>query len=207
MKIKLDDIGKRFHREWIFKNLTFLFETNSRTGVVGPNGSGKSTLLQLLAAAEQTSKGQILYCDNIGNTIAKEQVYKELCFAAPYIDLPANLTTEELVIFHTKHKSLIKEQSVDDFLYFLNLHRAKGKLIKNFSSGMKQRLKLGLAIGSKSSILLLDEPCSNLDDEGIEIYHQLLDQFSSKRLVIIGSNENPKELYKVENTLSINHFK
>ena len=207
MKITLDDIGKRFHREWIFKNLSFLFETNNRTGIIGPNGSGKSTLIQILSAAEPASQGKVTYFDDQENILAAEVIYNNLSFAAPYIDLPSNLTAEELVNFYSKHKPLSDGLTSNDLLNSLNLSLAKHKRIKNFSSGMKQRLKLGLAITSKSPILLLDEPCSNLDNEGIEIYHLLMDQYALKRLVVIGSNENPQELYQVDTTLSIHHFK
>ena len=163
MKIELKNIGKRFHQEWIFRHISFDI-TSGVTAIVGPNGSGKSTLIQLLSAAESPTEGSLNYIDTNNTSLSKDKIYKEISYAAPYIDLPENLTANEILEFQKKFKPLIKKQSNAEFLKLIGLSQTTNKLIKHFSSGMKQRLKLGLTIGASSRILLLDEPCSNLDD-------------------------------------------
>lgn len=206
IQIDLHDLGKRYHREWIFKGISLSIQPNSSTGVIGSNGSGKSTLLKLISAAELPSKGSVSYfLEN--KQIEQEHLYTELTFTAPYIDLIEELSCKELIDFHLKFKPFQKNVSIDQFLDLVYLNESKDKFIQNFSSGMKQRLKLGLAICTQSSLLLLDEPCSNLDQMGIQTYHQLMDQFNKNRTTIIGSNEQKEELYNIENTIRISDYK
>ncbi|MBL4707536.1 MAG: ATP-binding cassette domain-containing protein [Flavobacteriales bacterium] len=204
--IDLHDLGKRYHKEWIFKGVSTSFQQNSSTGIIGSNGSGKSTLLKLISAAELCSKGSITYqLEN--KVLEQENLYLELSFAAPYIDLIEELSCQELIEFHLKFKSFQENVGVNQFLDLTYLNGSKDKLIRNFSSGMKQRLKLGLAICTQSSLLLLDEPCSNLDEKGVQTYHELMDNFNQNRTTIIGSNEQKDELYQIENTLRISDYK
>lgn len=207
MKIELSNIGKRFGREWIFKGLSYTLASSQRTGIIGANGSGKSTLLQLLTAAEAPTSGEIRFYSHSNKLIQPSELYQDLCFTAPYIDLPEDLTAIELIRFHQKFKSLSKPESIDQYLKKIALLDAGNKLIKHFSSGMKQRLKLGLAIGSEGNLLLLDEPCSHLDQLGVEVFHSLLDEYSENKLIVISSNEDKNELYKVDQKLSIDDYK
>jgi len=206
MNIELSDIGKRFQKDWIFKKLNYRFESHYRYAITGSNGSGKSTLIQILTAAEHPTVGKIEYFDTKGKRVQTEEVYKSLCFAAPYVDLPEELTAMEVVEFHSHFKNLGVDQCMG-LLEEVGLANAKDKFVKDFSSGMKQRLKLGLAICSEAPLLLLDEPCSNLDRAGIAIYHNLLDAYGKSKLIIIGSNANNDELYKVDKTLSVHRYK
>lgn len=204
--IDLNDLSKRYHKEWIFKGLSYSFQANSCTGIIGSNGSGKSTLLKLISAAELPTKGSILYQQQ-NASIDPAELYKKLSFTAPYVDLIETLSCQELVELHLKFKPFQKGLTADQFLNTVFLQEAKHKYIRNFSSGMKQRLKLGLAICSQSDLLLLDEPCSNLDTKGVQLYHQLMEQFNENRTVIIGSNEQEDELYQTENTVRISDYK
>lgn len=206
MKVQLKDIGKRFNKEWVFKHVDFDVEEGSQLGIIGSNGSGKSTLIKLISGAEIPTSGQIVYSIN-EKEIDAEELYKELNYAAPYIDLPEELTLNELVEFHSKFKSLNNNLSKSDFLNLIYLTEYTNKYVKNFSSGMKQRLKLGLALCFQANIILLDEPCSNLDKKGVELYHDLLENFGKKSTIIIGSNEQSDELYKVHRTVNVLDFK
>jgi|TARA_B110001469_G_C9629939_1_gene314995 ABC-type multidrug transport system ATPase subunit len=206
MEIQLQSLAKRFNKEWVFKEVSLTFNSGSRTGVVGSNGSGKSTLIRLISAAELPSKGEITY--KLNNTIIEqEDIYQSITYAAPYIDLVEEFTGKELVQFHLNFKPFQENLTAAQFLELIYLQDAGNKHIKNFSSGMKQRLKLGLAICSKSDLLLLDEPCSNLDAKGIKLYHTLLRQFNQNRTTIIGSNEQTDELYSTEKTIRISDYK
>ncbi len=188
MEIILNNIAKRYLYDWVFRSLNTCFKAPIHYAILGANGSGKSTLLKILSGHLSPSKGVIQY--KIGNReISREAIYQQVSFAAPYIDLVEEFTLLESIQFHQKFKPFFNNLSVNDFLELIQLPKAKNKELRFFSSGMKQRLKLGLAICSDTSMLLLDEPTSNLDEKSIEWYHTLLHQYLNNRLIIIASNE------------------
>lgn len=186
--ITLEDIGRRFNRDWIFKNISYTFTSSDSYAILGSNGSGKSTLLQILNGSLGPSKGKITYQLN-GKVIATEAVYEHLSLAAPYLELIEDFSLNEMIDFHFKFKPLLPGISKADVIELLNLNTSANKLIKYFSSGMKQRLKLALAFCSDTPILMLDEPTSNLDTQGIDWYRDLVQKFSVNRLTIVCSNQ------------------
>ena len=186
--IKLNNIGKRFRYEWIFKNITHSFESGKSYALLGPNGSGKSTLMKILSGHLTPSEGQITFLHN-GKKIDGDDVYQLISYSAPYIDVIEEMTLTEIIAFHSKFKPLRKALIINDLIRILNFKNAADKEIRFFSSGMKQRLKLALSICSDTPILLLDEPTTNLDAQGVAWYQDLMQQFSDKnRLVIVASN-------------------
>ena len=188
MEIILNNIAKRYLYDWIFRKVTFHFEASNRYAILGANGSGKSTFLKVLSGHLTPTKGTIEYKWN-NQLLDKDDVYKQLSFASPYIDLIEELTLTETIRFHQKFKPFYENLSLADFLALVQLTKAKDKEIRFFSSGMKQRLKLGLAICSKAELLLLDEPTATLDEKSIGWFNELLEQFAGNRLIIIASNE------------------
>jgi ABC-type multidrug transport system ATPase subunit len=188
MKINLSQAGKRFNREWIFRNLTYNFEQGRAYAITGPNGSGKSTLLQCIAGMMQPSEGNIEFAT--GNTqLANENVFQQISFCAPYLELIEEMTLIEFLNFHAGFKSSLSELDTKKIIERLELQKASHKQIRYYSSGMKQRVKLAQAIFSDTSVVLLDEPCSNLDIDGIKLYHSLIHDYCKERLVIVSSND------------------
>ncbi|MCD8742322.1 ABC transporter ATP-binding protein [Mucilaginibacter roseus] len=188
MNITLTDIGRRFNRDWIFKGVNYTFTTGGSYAVLGPNGSGKSTLLQVLNGSLSPSKGKISFSLD-GVDIEVEQVFKHLSLAAPYLELIEEFTLAEVIDFHFKFKSYKPGIDNRELITLLNMQSSKNKLVKYFSSGMKQRLKLALAFCSDTPILMLDEPTSNLDAQGVDWYLSLVERFAAGRLTIICSNQ------------------
>jgi ABC-2 type transport system ATP-binding protein len=186
LNISLQQLGKRFNLDWIFKGLNYNFIQGEQYALTGINGSGKSTLLQVIAGATLHSAGSIVYT-NGSNAIGAEAAYKNISIAAPYLDLIEEFTATELLTFHSQFKILTT--SIPNMLLAVGLQAAANKQIRLFSSGMKQRLKLAQAFFSDSSVLLLDEPTSNLDADGIAIYQHLIQTQISNRLVVIASND------------------
>ncbi len=186
-QISLIDAGKRFNKDWIFQSLNVEFEQGQHYALIGNNGSGKSTLLQILSGYTTLSKGTIEWKNADSQT-----AYDQISIAAPYLELVEELTTIEHFKFHATFKSLVDTLSIQEMIQLIGLENATHKQIRYFSSGMKQRLKLALAIFSTSPILLLDEPCSNLDKEGYALYKQLIQQYAMHKLIIVGSND-PEE--------------
>jgi ABC-type multidrug transport system ATPase subunit len=188
MKITLQNIGRRFNRDWIFRNIDYTFTSGETYAILGPNGSGKSTLLQVLNGSLSPSIGTISY--SLGdNTIEAEAVFKQLSLAAPYLELIEEFTLDEMTDFHFKFKKYGEGINKEEVIALLNLEGAKNKLIKYFSSGMKQRLKLALAFCSDTPLLMLDEPTSNLDSQGVDWYLNLVQKYALNRLTIICSNQ------------------
>ncbi|MDB5228601.1 MAG: transporter ATP-binding protein [Bacteroidota bacterium] len=188
MTIQLENISKRFGFEWIFKQVNFQFETGKKYAVTGANGSGKSTLLKIISGGLVPTSGKVNYSLLHKRTVEEEQVAKEISFAAPYISLIEDFSLEELYQFHSSFKKMLV-QSQDEFLSVSGLAAHRKKYIKNFSSGMKQRLKLSLSFLTDSQTLLLDEPTSNFDSKTIDWYFDLVQNYSAGRLLIIGSNQ------------------
>ncbi|ANE51141.1 ABC transporter ATP-binding protein [Flavisolibacter tropicus] len=205
MKIKLSNAGKRFNREWIFRKVNLEFSAPIAYAITGPNGSGKSTLLQSIGGMLQFSEGGIGYSNN-STTIASEQAFNSISFCAPYLDVVEEMTLVEFLHFHKAFKPLLNGLSVNDVIEAIHLQHAAHKQIRNYSSGMKQRVKLGQAIFSNTPIVLLDEPCSNLDIAGIELYHSLIERYCQERLVMVCSNDEVEYRFCQER-ISILDFK
>src|SRR5688572_29157080 len=186
MQIKLTGLGKRYNFEWIFRNLNYEFTAGNTYAILGHNGSGKSTLLNTISGFQLPSEGDLTFSLQ-NHTIPAEEIFRHISYAAPYLELVEEFTLEESIEFHTRFKPL-RNISASEFIDRLKLYKARHKYIKDFSSGMKQRLKLGLALYSDSSLLLLDEPTTNLDQEGIDWYREHLELNKQGRIVIIGSN-------------------
>lgn len=204
MEIHLDKVGRRFNKEWIFKNISYSFVAGQKYAVLGPNGSGKSTLLSLLLGNLSPSEGEINY--KKPEKVEVESIYQYLSFAAPYLDLVEEFTLKETISFHFKFKRYSEGLGPDTVLDLLGLSQSQDKALKHFSSGMKQRTKLALACCAKTPILILDEPCSNLDLQGIEWYHSLIERFAENKLIIVGSNQS-HEYDFCENHIQISDYK
>ena len=188
MTILLSNAGKRFNRDWIFRQLSYSFEEGQAYAIIGPNGSGKSTLLQTISGAMQLSEGTIQYNTPV-RQYSTDNIYQQVSICAPYLEVVEEMTLTEFLSFHQDFKPFLPGISIDKIISAVGLFQAAGKQIRNFSSGMKQRVKLAQCIFSDSMIVLLDEPCTNLDSNGIELYHRLIDEHCQNRLVIVSSND------------------
>ena len=187
MEVQLDAIGKRYGYEWIFQNLTYRFDASKRYALTGHNGSGKSTLLQILAGNFAPSKGTVQYTFQSQN-IDGDDLFKYVSLAAPYLELIEEFNLEEVLKFHFKFKKPIQAFTPKQIIEILDLKAAAKKNIYQYSSGMKQRVKLGLAILSDCPLVLLDEPATNLDTTGIQWYKDLIQTYHQNRLFITASN-------------------
>jgi ABC-type multidrug transport system ATPase subunit len=192
--VRLSNVGKRFNREWIFRHCSYTFTSGKNYAITGPNGSGKSTLLQVIAGATLHNEGTIEYHDGQRETNNEKQEtrnedhFKYISIAAPYLELIEEMTAKEMLDFHSKFKPLIQSLGIEDILKIVGLEKAVNKQLRYFSSGMKQRLKLAQAFFSNTPVLLLDEPTTNLDADGIALYQSLISHYTKDKLVIVSSN-------------------
>jgi ABC-type multidrug transport system ATPase subunit len=186
MTITTENLCKRFNREWIFRNFTYTFQPGVYA-VTGPNGSGKSTLLQVLWGQMPATSGVAFY-NHEASPIPVEDIYSHVTMAAPYVDLIEELTLEEIIHFHFSFKKALSGRKTEELMEMMELTHARGKQVAHFSSGMKQRLKLGLALFSDVAMMFLDEPTTNLDKAAVDWYWRNFAQIDKKTLVLIGSN-------------------
>jgi ABC-2 type transport system ATP-binding protein len=206
MTISLSDAGKRFNYDWIFRHVNYTFHAGVKYAIVGPNGSGKSTLLQSLAGYCWLSEGRLLATDPDGKLMADDKLFEHVALAAPYLEVVEEMNLMEFWKFQSTFYPLLSGFTPTSICDRLGLGSAKHKQIRYFSSGMKQRVKLGQALFSSKSILLLDEPCTNLDAAGIELYHGLIEELTASKLVVICSNDE-NEIRSCTTRLDIREFK
>ena len=206
MDLRLTDISKHFGREVVFRGVTRSLASGSRTAILGPNGSGKSTLLQVIGGALVPTEGTIEHRLH-GHTIPQEEVYRHVSIAAPYLGLYEDLSLRQAVEFHARVKPLRAGLKPADVARIAYLDQALEKPVLHFSSGMKQRLKLALAILSDTPLLLLDEPASNLDAEAIAWYRTLLQEHMSGRPLLVASNRQAAEHDLCADSVEISTFK
>lgn len=188
MQVTIQNLSKRYLYDWIIRDLSHTFAEGSISGVNGINGSGKSTFIKMLCGYLSPSEGKILYAAN-DKKIARSDVYQYITLAAPYTDIINEYDVEEMFAFHTKFKQLRLDIDTNQFLELVKLKGNRGKQIQFYSSGMKQRLQLALALITDSKLLLLDEPTSYLDDENKAWFYDLLAKHQDKRTIIIASND------------------
>jgi len=188
MTISLSDAGKRFNREWIFRHFNYQFTHGQSYAITGTNGSGKSTLLQVLSGSMHFNEGS---CDwKINNSLIEpEKVFRQVSICAPYLEVIEEMTVTEFLDFHQAFKSFLPGITTSRAIDMVGLTNAADKQIRYYSSGMKQRVKLAQCIFSDCPLILFDEPCTNLDLAGIDLYNSLIDTYCKERLVIVCSND------------------
>lgn len=206
MRINLEKISKKFNYEWIFREVNYTFESGNAYVILGANGSGKSTLMQIVAGNLLPTSGKINFTDG-ADEISQELLYRYVSISAPYLELIEEFTLAEILEFHRKFKPFRDKLNDSQIIEITGLSRVQNKPIRYFSSGMKQRVKLALAILSDTKIVLLDEPASNLDKQGVEWYQHLVGSNSSERVFIVCSNSQSHEYSFCKNEIQIGDYK
>lgn len=193
MEIILENLSRNFGPQVVIKNLNYSFLSGNTYAILGGNGSGKSTVLRLVYGALTPSEGNVTYKYQ-NEVLNKDKVPFEISLAGPYLELIEELTAKEFLSFYYKFRMPKEGFDPEKILEVCFLSDSQNKEIRNFSSGMKQRLRLGLAFLTQSKLVLLDEPTSNLDPQGIEWYRQLVTDHLNGRTLLIGSNHQEKEM-------------
>jgi ABC-type multidrug transport system ATPase subunit len=205
LEIHLSEVGKKYQMEWIFQKMSLKISGGSKWAIKGGNGSGKTTLLNCIAGKNPITSGQITYHWE-GKEILAENIFKHLVISAPYLELPEEFSLKEILHFHFQFKNPIQGLSEEDMVKTMYLESHVNKSVAQFSSGMKQRLKLGLCFFSDTPLLLLDEPTSNLDEKGVNWYQEMVKKYIQNRTVIISSNED-REYSFCDHIITMDDFK
>ncbi|MGZ3863395.1 MAG: ABC transporter ATP-binding protein [Bacteroidia bacterium] len=206
VSIRLNNISKKYINEWIFKNISLTIDPSQKMVVLGSNGSGKSTLLQTIASFLIPTKGELAW-NNGTERIEDDLIFKHLSMASPYMELIEDFTLQEMVEHQQIFKPFLNNLSSNDVISLMQLEHASAKHIKNYSSGMRQRVKLGLAILADCPVLLLDEPCTNLDARSIAWYQDLISRFAMQKTILVCSNTVKEEYSFCNSSIEIENYK
>jgi ABC-type multidrug transport system ATPase subunit len=188
-EIHINSLSKRYQFQWVIRNISYSFSESKMYGIGGRNGSGKSTLLQILSGYLSPSSGSVCYVvsnQNIGASL----VFKEVSLVGPYTDVINEFTLQEMFHFHFKFKQPFNGCTFQQFEEIIELQKQGNKQLNHFSSGMKQKIQLALALLSKTPFLLLDEPTSFLDSDAKKWFSEMLATYAQDRLTIISSNDS-----------------
>jgi len=187
--IQAIDLSKNFGRRLIFKNINFKIDCSGILGISGPNGSGKSTLVKIIAGISSPSSGSILHKAD-GKEIESENLHNYIGFVSPYLILYEEFTAWENLNYFAKIREVnFNNEKINYLLNQFLLIERKDDLVKTYSSGMKQRLKFIFALMHSPKLIILDEPTSNLDQEGKDSVYKIVKEESQAAIVIIASNE------------------
>ncbi|MCZ2476680.1 ATP-binding cassette domain-containing protein [Aquirufa antheringensis] len=200
MEILVQNLSKKFRQEFVIRQFNYTFQSRNSYAITGPNGSGKSTLLQLLAQFTLPNTGTVEM-----SGVDPDLVYSQITYAAPYVELIEEYTLVEHLEILSKNNYLPSSITLDTVEQFIDLQPGRYKLIKNYSSGMRQKIKLGFALLSERPVLLLDEPTTNFDEQAKNWFFERLEQQRNK-LIIIASNE-AREINFCQEKISIQEFK
>lgn len=189
MKLSVEKISKNFGRKKILRDISFELFSGKSAAVVGPNGSGKTTLLRVICGLIRPSQGEIRYIEN-NHPIPQKIFYKTMGLVGPYLELYEELTASENLLFFARMKRIQNAPAKISFLMDrLNLTGNEDEQVKNYSSGMRQRLKYVFALIGEPEILILDEPTSNLDKDGIDRVYDIMSEQKKTKILLLATNE------------------
>jgi len=204
--IQVTNAGKKFGREWIFRKVDLEIKPTEKVVILGLNGSGKSTLLQAITGYLTLNEGSVAYSNN-QQKIEDDQHYKLISLASPYLELVEDFTLQEQIEHVHIYKPFLNNLSIAQVVELSGLSAHKNKFIKLFSSGMRQRLKLTLAILADAPILFLDEPTTNLDATVIDWYKQMIATYAIHKTIVVCSNSIKEEYAFCERVITMEDFK
>ncbi|GAA5219737.1 ABC transporter ATP-binding protein [Membranihabitans marinus] len=205
MFIEIESLTKEYNYSTIFENISDTFSPNHRIAVLGENGSGKSTFLKVLCGMVDATQGKIRW-RNDDRTFQKHQWFQYFSFSSPQLFFGDQMTVEEVFHYFMRLKSFQKDIDPQKALDILSFEVHRDKPLKRLSSGMYQRIRLVLTICTDAPVLFLDEPCSNLDKKGVDLYHQLIDEYGQNRMIFVASNDE-REYDFCDRMLSITDYK
>jgi ABC-type multidrug transport system ATPase subunit len=191
MKLVLENVSRSFPGRKVFAKISAVVEKGETLVITGPNGSGKTTLIRVISSILPLTSGKVIFHRD-GKQYAGSEILRFIGLAAPDLFLYDELTAGENLQFFARVSGLPSKDFKDDLARF-GLQGRDNDLVKSFSSGMKQRLKYVLALMKQPPLLLLDEPTSNLDDQGKMLIENVIK--SHDGIVIIATNEENELKY------------
>jgi len=189
MELQIKNIGKDFAERRIFDDINFSLKSGQSAAIVGPNGSGKTTLAKIICGLIRPSRGEVIY--RIENTpIPQQEIYHHVGLVGPYLELYEELTAMENMLFFARMQRVPNaEDKIISLLSQMNLAGREDDEVRTYSSGMRQRLKYAFALLTDPQVLILDEPTSNLDSDGIDRVYAIMTEQKKNKILLIATND------------------
>lgn len=190
LRLIVENVGREFNRRPVFRGVTFALDSPGSVAVTGLNGAGKSTLVKILAGVIGPTAGSVRF-EAAGKPLSAHEIQPLLGMVSPYLNLYEEFTAEENLSILSRIRSgdAPAASEIELRLRQVNLWNRRSDLVGTFSSGMKQRLKYAFALIHRPLILILDEPTSNLDIEGVVIVQQIIQEQHERGMLIIATND------------------
>jgi heme exporter protein A len=189
ISIVVHNLSKEFNRRPVFHDLSFSLSSPVSFAIIGKNGAGKSTLSKILGGLMSATRGTISYTMHDKN-IDVEEFKQQVGFVSPYLNLYDEFTALEnlQILSSIRAATQRNEHTIEELLNVVDLWKRRNDPVGTFSSGMKQRLKYAFALIHKPKVLILDEPTSNLDTEGIEFVQTIVDKQKKEGILVVATN-------------------
>mgnify|MGYP001158375169 FL=1 len=201
--LELRQLGHEFiEGKTVFDGISTEIEAGSHVVINGQNGSGKSTLGKILAGQLTAAKGSLVWKQN-EQTIAPEALLRQSSYTGPSTALHPYMSIQEVLDFHSKFRSWRPDSNPSDWIKEAGLGKHMQMLFSELSSGMKRRVLLTVSLCTQSSLVVLDEPCANLDETGIDWYQKQLTKFSTHTTLVICTNDRSEDFIKVDKRLEL----
>lgn len=202
MTVSIENISKKFNQHWVIRDFSATLEEGKAYVLLGSNGSGKSTLVRMLSGFLSPTSGHIHFRRG-DKPIAADKLHQHIALAAPWADVVDDFTLAELLTFHGNFRKYVDGLRPADLVELSGLGGAASRQIRNYSSGMRQRVRLLLAICTESDLLLLDEPVANLDATGMTWYREMVERFRANRLTVVASNHQQEEFFFCDHRIEL----
>jgi heme exporter protein A len=183
-------VTKEFDRRTIFRDVSISLSQGDSLAITGRNGAGKSTLVKVVAGLLSGTHGKVEYTVD-GKRLEIENLRHHIGFVSPYLQLYDEFSGSENLELLSKIRSDVGIDSgrIQEVLETVGLWERKSDYVRTYSSGMKQRLKYAFAILHRPSLLILDEPTSNLDHDGIAMVKKVVDEQKTRGVLIVATND------------------
>lgn len=196
-------VSKAFASRVVLSSITCDLSSGSITAIVGANGSGKSTLAKILSGVLRPDQGTVELVVN-GSVIERTEIPSYCGYVAPYLTLYEEFTPIELIQLHgALHGARLAPEIIVDVLQRVGLGMRGDSRVKTFSSGMKQRLALALALSAEPALLILDEPSSTLDDDGRTMLASEIQRSAERGAIIVLATNDPREIQLCQSVISV----
>ncbi|TFG66242.1 MAG: heme ABC exporter ATP-binding protein CcmA [Gemmatimonadales bacterium] len=188
--VELRDVYRRFSRKRVLRGVDFTVATGSSVVLTGANGAGKTTLLRILATLLRPSSGTGTIC-GLPLSSAGDRIRERVGYLSSRGTLYDDLTAAENLRFTARLTGAPSQDgTIDDLLSAAGLSQARSQRVRTYSTGMRRRLSLTALRLRPLELVLMDEPYSGLDTDGMSMVDHMVGEFLKVgTTVIIASHQ------------------
>ena len=203
MKLKVENLVKKFNSINAVNDISFEIEKNSTLGLLGPNGCGKTTSIGMMLGLITPTSGKIYIDDTCLEPKNRIELLSLMNFASPYIELPKKLTVKQNLEVYARLYGVVEiNKRVDEMVVDLNLKNFLHKKTGELSSGQKNRVSLAKSLINKPKLLFLDEPTASLDPDVGDFVREYIEKYKkNNELTILLASHNMKEVERLCNKI------